>query len=47
MNRGDPIQAVEGQGNDLIVIKHKWRFLFGGLAGALVAAAWWLYNRRA
>ncbi len=26
--------------------KHKWRFLFGSLAGALVAAAWWLYNRR-
>jgi ubiquinone/menaquinone biosynthesis C-methylase UbiE len=26
--------------------KHKWRFLFGSLAGALVAVAWWLYNRR-
>ncbi|MGA9350638.1 MAG: hypothetical protein WBW48_17795 [Anaerolineae bacterium] len=26
--------------------KHKWRFLFGSLAGALVAAAWWLYNHR-
>jgi ubiquinone/menaquinone biosynthesis C-methylase UbiE len=28
------------------MMKHKWRFLFGGLAGALVAATWWLYNRR-
>ena len=26
--------------------KHKWRFLFGSLVGALVAAGWWLYNRR-
>jgi len=26
--------------------KHKWGFLFGSLAGALVAAGWWLYNRR-
>lgn len=26
-------------------MKHKWKFLFGGLAGALVAAAWWVYNR--
>jgi len=28
------------------MMKHKWRFLFSVLAGALVAAAWWLYNRR-
>jgi ubiquinone/menaquinone biosynthesis C-methylase UbiE len=28
------------------MMRHKWRFLFGGLAGALVAAGWWLYNRR-
>ena len=28
------------------MMKHKWRCLFGGLAGGLVAAGWWLYNRR-
>ncbi len=28
------------------MMKHKWRFLFGSLAGALVAAGWWLYNGR-
>jgi len=28
------------------MMKHKWKFLFGGLAGALVAAGWWLYNGR-
>ncbi|MBC8264593.1 MAG: class I SAM-dependent methyltransferase [Anaerolineales bacterium] len=28
------------------MMKHKWRFLFSALAGALVAAAWRLYNRR-
>jgi len=27
------------------MMKHEWRFLFGGLAGAL-AAAWWLYDGR-
>ncbi|MFQ5812143.1 MAG: methyltransferase domain-containing protein [Anaerolineae bacterium] len=28
------------------MMKHKWKFLFGGLAGALVVAGWWLYSRR-
>jgi len=28
------------------MMRHKWKFLFGGLAGALVAAGWWLYSRR-
>jgi len=27
------------------MMNHEWRFLFGGLAGAL-AAGWWLYNGR-
>jgi len=29
-----------------LMMKHKWGFLFGALAGALVATGWWLYNRR-
>ena len=29
-----------------MMMKHKWKCLFGGLAGALVATGWWLYNRR-
>jgi len=28
------------------MMKHKWKLLFGGLVGALVAAGWWLYSRR-
>jgi ubiquinone/menaquinone biosynthesis C-methylase UbiE len=28
------------------MMKHELRFLFGGLAGALIAAAWWLYDGR-
>ena len=28
------------------MMKRKWKCLFGGLAGALVATAWWLYNCR-
>ncbi len=28
------------------MIKYKWRCLFAGLAGALVATGWWLYNGR-
>jgi ubiquinone/menaquinone biosynthesis C-methylase UbiE len=28
------------------VISHRWKFLFGDLAIALIAAGWWLYNGR-
>jgi len=28
------------------MMKRKWKCLFGGLAGVLVATAWWLYSRR-
>jgi hypothetical protein len=27
-------------------MKHKWKRMFVGLASVLVAAGWWLYNRR-